>query len=175
MDEKNSTKNCIKGGKSLEAFVLRKKKKAPKKKKKPIVLLTTFFEHRKNSQGFPMHQCRYQKEVKDHMYVPKNYGELSRGKAWRNLNFCRSCKLEPCIMVEHFEDVFKKAMVELKVQRQKIEAGKKCTDLATIQKIEKVPIRLLTKYFGKDYMARHGVPNCVFKETHEYTQEWFNS
>lgn len=175
MDERGSSKKSIKRAKSSEGCIVKSRKKKKTTKKKPVVVLTTFFEHRKNSQGFPMHQCRYQKEVNDHMYVPKNYGELSRGMAWRNLSFCTSCKLEPCIMVEHFEDVFEKAMVELKVQSQKIAAGKKCTDLATIQKIEKVPIRFLTKYFGKEYMARHGIPNCVLKGTHEYTQEWYNS
>ncbi len=160
---------------SFEAAVAPSRKRKKKTTKKPVIKMTTFFEVAKNSQGFPIHQCRYQKAVNDRMYVPKNYGENSRGKAWRNLSFCVSCKLEPCIMVEHFDDVLQKALAELEAQREKIEAGKKCTDLATIKKIEKVPIRFLNKYFGKEYMARVGVPCCVFKETQEYTQEWFNS
>ena len=176
MDEKeNANKmSCKRAANSSEAAVApsRKKKKTTKK---PVIQLTAFFELVKNSQGFPIHQCRYQKAVDDRMFVPKDYGENSRGMAWRDLSFCTSCKLEPCIMVEHLDDVLNKALKELEAQRQKIQAGKKCTDLATIKKIEKVPIRLLNKYFGKDYMSRVGVPCCVFKETQVYTQEWFNS
>ena len=150
------------------------RKKTAKKKKK--LLVKSFFQTLKNPQGFDLHHCRYEPTVGEHVYVPKNYGHSSDGAVWRVLDFCACCKLQPCITVEHMEDIRSQAMDEHWARKEGEEAGKKTIDdLAIFVRIEKYILRAMTKYFGRDYMKTTGTPSCVISETHNFTTAWFDS
>lgn len=137
------------------------------RKKKPLGL-KAFFQTATNSQGFPIHQCRYEPTVKDHVYVPKNYGEMTKGFLWRDLSFCASCKLQPCIMVEHYDEFFDKSFKMHWAKKVAEEEGRKAsTEMEIAKKMEKEATKQLRKYFGRDYMSKNHVPECVIKGTHE--------
>jgi hypothetical protein len=78
-------------------FFGRKKKKTTKKKPQT---LKKFFPTIKNSQGFAMHLCRYEETIRDYIFLPKNYGQLSVHR--QPHQFCNDCKLKPCISIEHW-------------------------------------------------------------------------
>ena len=156
-----------------EVISIKKKRKTNSKKKKPLGV-KDFFSTVKNSQGFGMHLCRYEQSMGDHVYVPRNYGQLSKGKLWRNLDFCPSCKLQPCINVEHFDEIQKESFEEYYAQDQAENAGKKPKKpLAMLKKMEKFTLKFMTKYFGREYVKRVGTPGCILNETHEYHRSWY--
>ena len=160
--------------KEEDVIPLKKKRKTTKKTKRPG--LKAFFETTKNSQGFGMHLCRYESKIGDHVYVPKNYGQLSRGMVWRNLDFCPSCKLQPCISVEHFDEISKKSFEEHYANDEAVKAGKKGRKpLAIMERIEKFTMRFMVKYFGREYVKRVGTPGCILEHTHKYHMDWMAS
>ena len=144
-------------------------KKKPRKKK-PLGL-KAFFQTATNFQGFPIHLCRYEPAISDHVFVPKNYGEMTKGYVWRDLSFCRSCKLQPCIMVEHQDEHIEKACHLRWDKKVAEEEGRKaCSELDIAKKMEKHVTKQLRKYFGRDYTNGKldgQVPDCVIQGTHE--------
>lgn len=149
------------------------KKKTKAKKKKPLGM-KAFFPTAKNFQGFDKHRCRYEESIKDHVFVPKKYGELSQLAPWRweQFGFCPHCKLSPCVTVEHFDEIFEKACTEHKKAAREDDNKTTRKELAIISKIEKFVMRIMTKHFGRDYIKRTGTPECVIKESHTYTCDW---
>ena len=146
----------------------------PKKKpkKKPLTM-KNFFATTTNSQGFGMHLCRYEKSIGDHVYVPPKYGKLSKGRAfWLNQGFCSDCKLQPCITVEHHEEIKEKLMDHHDKDDRAINAGKKPNNVTLLNKSERSILTFMTKYFGGDYAKRVGTPCCVMKAAHQFNREW---
>lgn len=147
-----------------------KKKKATKKKP---VTVKAFFPTMTNSQGFGMHLCRYEQSVRDYVFVPKNYGQKARSEG-KPMIYCSCCKLTPCITVEHWEDVFRVAYDEHTKQWEGMQQGKKKkSDLAIMKKLERFTVRLMGKYFGREYTKKIGIPECIMKDTNQYTHEWY--
>jgi hypothetical protein len=138
---------------STEQSLIKKKKRG--KKKKPVGM-KAFFPALKNSQGFDMHLCRFESAIQDHVFVPKKYGDLSRNAGWRDLSFCRSCKLTPCLTVEHFDEIFAKAMEEHRLRKKLEIEGKKTgsrNDVELMKRIDGFCMKLMRKHFGKDCTA----------------------
>ena len=106
----------------LDPTVIYKKKKK-KRKKKPLKM-TSFFAAATNFQGFPMLRCRYEPSIGDHVFVPEDYGGLSKLSPWRDQSFCSSCNLKPCIMVEHQSDISAAAVDEHFKQEMAEQEGK---------------------------------------------------
>ena len=150
------------------------KKSKGKKKPKPNTL-TNYFQTRKNSQGFDIHLCRYEKKMEDYVYLPKNYGH--RAKPWRDCSFCCSCKLQPCIAIEYWDEIFEKAYEEYK----KMEAakrdgslGKKICPVAVMDRIAKFAMKYYRKHRGSNYVKMTGMPECIIKSSNEYNLTWWN-
>ena len=147
------------------------------KKKKPLGM-KAFFQTAKNFQGFPIHLCRYEASIGKHVYTPKNYGELTKGFLWRDLSFCPSCQLQPCLMVEYQDDIQSTAH-DLRWEQMKAEeeGTKACTNLDIVKKAEKQAMKHFRKHFGREYMKRcnNRVPDCVISGTHHFGDDefWF--
>lgn len=149
-------------------------KKKTRARKKKVLGVKAFFPTAKNWQGFDKHCCVYEESIGDYVFVPKNYGELSRLAPWRweQFGYCSHCKLSPCITVEHQDDILHKAMSEYQAADDyKDKTTKK--ELVLISKIERFVMRFMTKYFGRDYIKRTGTPECVIKDSHTYTYYWY--
>ena len=158
----------------FQDYLMRKKRKK-ESKKKPLGL-KAFYPTVKNSQGFDLHLCRYEPSIQDHVYVPKNYGKISQNTRWRNLNFCPSCKLKPCITVEHWDEIHAKAMEEHWANKKAEEEGKKTrSEVMVMKRIENFTMKKMTKYFGKEYTKQEGTPCCIIYDTQEYNNKFFNS
>ena len=151
-----------------------KKRKTATKKKKKKPSIKAFFQTVTNSQGFPIHKCRYEERIGDHVYVPPNYdGRLSLGGAIRGkTDFCIWCKLKPCIAVEHFEEIHKKMWDEHYKMGEAQKAGKKTNNVTVINKVARFTNRFMRKYFGSEYTKRVGTPHCIMNEIFEYNYEW---
>jgi hypothetical protein len=146
-------------------FFYRRRKKAVKKKKKPLTM-KKFFPTLKNSQGFDLHLCRYEDSIRDHVFVPKNYGQLSRHRVPHQ--FCNDCKLKPCITIEHQHEMLEIQYEEHKAHDQAREAGKKVRQLTAVNRSERRMAKIMSRHFGRDYANKAGVPNCIIKEAHSY-------
>lgn len=143
-----------------------------KKKKKPkAIKMTNFFQTRKNFQGFDMHLCRYEPSIKDHVYVPKCHEEVAKARPWVERKFCCSCKLQPCIMETHLEEITHKWLDEWNVHKKAIEEGRRVKAMTPVNRLEKFILSLLTKCFGRNYMKENGTPDCVVKQVCDY-YEW---
>lgn len=71
-----------------------------KKRKKTM---KSFFPNKKNHQGFPMKECKFQPSEGAYMYRPWWYGRAySSDPATEGIypTFCKHCKLQPCLIVE---------------------------------------------------------------------------
>jgi vancomycin resistance protein YoaR len=149
----------------------KKKKTARKKKKKNPI--TAYFERLKNSQGFDLKDCRYEPSIGEQVYVPKNYGYA----IW-DRSFCPHCKLKPCITVEYMDTILTKAREEHK-KREEAEMegakGKKVCPIAVMDRIANYTMKLMKKHFGREYVNRTGIPQCVIEESHTYSLEWYQS
>ncbi len=62
--------------------------------------LDAYFDVKRNFQGKPVHLCTYQPAIKNYVYQPEGYGVLSRSTG-APAEFCKECKLSPCIVTEH--------------------------------------------------------------------------
>jgi hypothetical protein len=120
----------ISGGK--QQFFFRKKKKTTKKKPQT---LKKFFPTLKNWQGFDMHLCRYEESIRDYIFLPQNYGQLSRHR--QPHQFCNDCKLKPCITIEHLDEICKLQFEEHRLHDEAREAGKKVRELAPVNRAER--------------------------------------
>ena len=145
-------------------FFYRRRKKAVKKKK-PLTM-KKFFPTLKNSQGFDLHLCRYEDSIRDHVFVPKNYGQLSRHRVPHQ--FCNDCKLKPCITIEHQHEMLEIQYEEHKAHDQAREAGKKVRQLTAVNRSERRMAKIMSRHFGREYVNKAGVPNCIIKEAHSY-------
>ena len=148
--------------------------KKTKKKKKPSI--KAFFQTVTNSQGFPIHKCRYEERIGDHVYVPPNYdGRLSLGGAIRGkTEFCPWCKLKPCIAVEHFEDIFHKSYNEHSKAEKRFKEGRlnQKNNEALINRIARSTNQFMRKYFGSEYTKKVGTPHCIMNDIFEYNYNW---
>jgi hypothetical protein len=139
--------------------------KKKKKKKKPLTM-KNFFPTLKNSQGFDLHLCRYEESIQQHVFLPKKYGYLSRHRVPHQ--FCNECKLKPCIIIEHEEEIFEIQYQEHNAHDIAQKEGKKVRELTAVNRSERRMMNIMTRHFGKDYVKKWGVPNCIIKESHSY-------
>lgn len=65
------------------------------------------YPDRKNKQGYPLNQCRFEPDVKDFVFVPMNYGNNTMFDYSVKTKFCKHCMLRPCITVEYNDEVSK--------------------------------------------------------------------
>lgn len=137
-----------------------KKKTASKKPTKKKGKMTNHFATAKNFQGFDKHLCVFEPTINDFVFVPKNYGVVT--KAQQKVNFCPKCMLTPCINIEN-----KEAMV-LKAYDLKKSNDKSSTMLG--DRMETYMKRLMVKYFGREYSTKKGIPDCVLEEIVELTK-----
>ena len=155
----------------VEDLVPIKSYRTKKAKKKKPVGMKQFFATATNFQGFPIHLCRYEPAVGDMVFVPKNHGALTKGYAWRDLSFCTSCMLQPCIMVEHQDAIQDMASDLCWAKRFAEGEGRKSrTHLEIVKKMENHATKQLRKCFGRDHKSNNHVPDCVIKGTHELHQ-----
>lgn len=71
--------------------------------KKHKKTLKSFFPAKKNHQGFPIKECKFQKSEGAYMYRPWWYGRAyTNDPASRGIypTYCKHCKLQPCLIVE---------------------------------------------------------------------------
>jgi len=71
--------------------------------KKRSKTMKSFFPAKKNHQGFPIKECKFQPLEGKYMYRPWWYGRsYSNDPATEGIypTYCRHCKLQPCITVE---------------------------------------------------------------------------
>lgn len=148
-------------------FAGRRKKRAAKKKPASV---KAFFPTLKNSQGFPLHLCRYEPSVGDHVYVPKSYGQISMGT--RGRKFCPHCMLQPCLTLEHLDEIQDSQFDYHWAHDKAAQAGRKVRKLTPVSRAERCMVQLAAKYFGKEHMKRVGVPQCCINEAHQYNVEW---
>jgi hypothetical protein len=147
-------------------FFGRKKKKTTKKKPQT---LKKFFPTLKNSQGFAMHMCRYEETIRDYIFLPKNYGQLSVHR--QPHRFCNDCKLKPCITIEHLDEIATLQFEEHRMHDEAREAGKKVRELTPVNRAERRMMKIMTRHFGREYTKKVGVPNCIIKEAYSYYEE----
>jgi hypothetical protein len=72
--------------------------------KKRAKTMKSFFPSKKNHQGFPMKECKFQKAEGAHMYRPWWYGRSYTNDPDNEgvyPTYCKHCKLQPCITVEN--------------------------------------------------------------------------
>ena len=131
--------------------------------------IRSFFPTLKNSQGFGLHLCRYEEKVGDHVYQPKNYGQVSRQL---KAELCIWCKLKPCITIEHHECIQDVLFDKHQAHDKEKEAGKKVRSAPPVNRAERFMVKLMTRYFGKEYMKKEGVPNCCMREAWRFHTEW---
>ena len=154
-------------------FIVRKNLRSKKKAK--VNTITNYFASQKNSQGFDLHLCRYEKKVDDKVYVPKNYGH--RAKPWDDRSFCCSCKLQPCITVEYYDEIYEKANQEhekREVAEKEGIGGKRSCPVAVVDRIANFAMKFMRRHFGSEYVKTHGMPECIIKESHQFNLAWFN-
>ena len=123
--------------------------KATKVKAKKIDKL---FSPKKNFQGFPLKDCIMEKSIKKHVFVPKRYGEATRDDNEEHV-FCEHCHLKPCITLEHCSDMAEKT-AELSIE-------KGLSYLTIVTRIETLMRGYLRKYFGREYVRNHPLPDCI--------------
>ena len=149
----------------------KKEKKKPKKKKKKgpkQQKMKAHFVPLKNSQGFEKRLCVFEPSINDLVFVPKKYGEVSKKERIRE--FCKHCKLTPCITIEHLDEIVDK-WVDLTVGRNK-QLPRLSRD-AVVNRLEKFTMRFMTKYFGREYTQKHGMPECIPEDAVFHTKhEW---
>lgn len=76
---------------------------AAHKKGKQQRKLKAYFPPKKNHQGFPMKQCKFQPTEGAYMYRPWWYGRsYTNDPATEGIDpkYCKHCKLQPCLTVE---------------------------------------------------------------------------
>jgi hypothetical protein len=157
----------------VAAWLKKKKKRRTTKKKVERPGVKAFFETKKNFQGFGMHLCRFVDSIGEHVCVPKNYGQLSKARGLKCPNFCPSCKLQPCINVEHYDDIEEKSYEEYKGEDEAVKDGKKPTKpLALMQRMERFTPRFMTRHFGRDHVKQFGTPMCIMEATQKFHREW---
>lgn len=153
------------------AFVKNKTRKKTPKRKPPSV--KNFFSTVKNSQGFDMHLCRYEPSIRDYVYVPRKYHQLTKAKLWIDrTKFCSCCKLQPCITVEHAEEIAHKACEVFSAHEKALQEGKRVKQQTPVTAVERFIVSLMNKYFGREYMKRNGTPECVITEACQWHQLW---
>ena len=140
--------------------------KPPKKKarKAKAAKLENYFQVKKNSQGFAMKNCVFEKAVNSYVFVPKNYGSSKSGE------FCVHCKLRPCIAEEHYSDMVDKAS-ELSIE-------KRLDHRTIVCRLETLMKSFMRKYFGREYTRKNGLPQCVHEKMPSisaYTQKDYDS
>ena len=101
-----------------QAKIDQAKKAKPKKKKSRMKIkkdpkddpkqpkLTAFFLLKKNEEGYPLHLCKYNKELREHVYAPRGYQDLSMLRKGAQQGFCHHCRLEPCVTEQHYYDAY---------------------------------------------------------------------
>jgi hypothetical protein len=52
------------------------------------------------------------------------------------------------------------------------EAGKKVQNATPVHRAERYMVSLMTRYFGREYTKKRGVPNCCMQEAWRYNWEW---
>lgn len=126
------------------------KRPAKKRRKSKQKKLGMFFETETNFQGFKTMYCRYQPELNDKVFVPKEYGEKAK-KYKLDCSFCRYCLLGPCITIEHpVGDVCYYYSVQQRMYNKDIRP-----------RVEATMRDFLTDLFGKKYMRKMPTPRCV--------------
>lgn len=78
-------------------------KKIKPKKRNQEKKLRTYFPQKKNHQGFPMKDCKFQPSEGAYMYQPWWYGQsYATDPATEGMPpvYCKHCKLSPCLAVE---------------------------------------------------------------------------
>lgn len=161
--------------KKAKSSVLGPKKRKKTTKPKPITV-KNFFPTLKNSQGFDMHLCRYEASIRDYVYVPRKYHKITKAKLWIDRSkFCPSCKLQPCINVEHFEEIGHKSFEVHSAHDKAKEEGRRVRAVTPVRSLERYIMSLMTKYFGREYMNRNGMPECVIEEACKWNDDWKKS
>ena len=124
--------------KAREAMMKRSSKKPQMaRKKNPQQKIKSHFSTKKNQQGFPMHQCRYQPEEGKCMCHPPGHGSLFARDPNRFMErtpvHCKDCKLQPCLVKEHSLELNSKGAV-LTILEKKSEADTRAIILEDLQK-----------------------------------------
>lgn len=148
---------------------LRKKRptKSARKARKanPQQKMKSFFSTKKNGQGFPMHQCKYQPEEGAFMYHPPGYGEIYENNPdsfmMPKAAYCKDCKLQPCLVQEYSSEISSKGNV-ITITEKKSEADARALILEDLQKKH-------SKLFKLRHSARRTRPTqCM----HDYVNFW---
>lgn len=94
------------GGGNKDAFatmMAAQKHATPHKKGRKQRKIKAYFPPKKNHQGFPIKQCKFQPTEGAHMYLPWWYGQAySKDPMTEGIypKYCKHCKLQPCLTVE---------------------------------------------------------------------------
>lgn len=128
--------------------------KTQKSKKKPCKknTLHNYYQPVLNSQGFPVHLCKYEDSIKDLAYVPKKYQEIA--KPTYVSTFCSHCKLTPCASHFHYKELCQKA--------SSIIVENKGTALLANKRCETLMKAHMRRYFGAKYTREVGLPECFY-------------
>ncbi len=158
--------------KATKACVLKKRKN---RKPKPTPI-TKFFDIKKNSQGFSLASCKYEPIAGDHVYVPKHYPEIH--KPWLEKKYCADCKLSPCIVLVHQDELYTKAWEEHKRRKEWLSLGargKKVCEEAIFGRVQKYALVKMEKAFNKKYVRDlDAIPCCITKECMLLNSAWHN-
>lgn len=131
-----------------------KKKRSKKTKEKSI---RSYFIPETNFQGFEKRLCVYESSIKDFVFVPKKYAVKSKKRGILG-KFCQSCKLGPCIATEHYD--------ELSAKAAKVAVSDGKSTRIVVKRCETLMKGFMRKYFGREYLNRVGLPECVHQNIH---------
>lgn len=116
----------------------------------------------KNFQGFPMNLCVYREEMKDHVYCPPGYGSDAFSMMKKDWDFCSTCCLCPCLVVEKEE--------EIRMLCGEVSLAEETSTLEMLYKATCKGDELMEEVFGARYVRKTPIPKCL----REYLEIYFD-
>lgn len=116
----------------------------------------------KNFQGFPMKTCKFREEVNNHVHCPPGYG-ASAFAIHQDWDFCTTCLLCPCIVIEKEEDI-------MDFCRDVASADETSTSEMLWKAIGRSD-ELIEEIFGVRYARKTAPPKCLTELLEIYFDE----
>lgn len=137
------------------------------KKKNPQQRLEKYFEikkktrsnqpNKKNFQGFPLAQCRYEEEIGDFVYCPPCYSK----KKDEGEKLCHECLLRPCIVRGKWNEIMDFCEEVMIFENDDSEA--------MYFKMLNHAESILVEIFGADYVTKQQrAPGCLYELVGNY-------
>ena len=151
-------------GKTIQEFLSKPKVAIKKSQKKPQAVMEQFFRvvkpkriiPPKNFQGFPLEECKFEEEIKEHVYCPPCWTEIRDPE----YNLCTECYLRPCLTVKKWDDIMMFCGDVMVFEDHAVDG----MYFKTLDHVES----LMVEIFGSRYARKTGTPLCAMKVVGDY-------